>query len=100
MTWFYNNHPVHEPPEGAVGFVYMITCLTTGKRYIGKKLLQFSKTRTKTVTLKNGTKKKKKIRTKVDSDWNTYYGSSDSLTADIQSIGIENFRREIGRAHV
>ena len=56
---------------------------------------KFAKTRTKTVTLKNGTKKKKKIKDKVDSDWIDYYGSSDLLKADIEKLGKENFKREI-----
>ena len=45
--------------------------------------------------LKNGTKKKKKIRSKIDSDWQEYYGSSVELTADITALGKENFTREI-----
>jgi len=48
--------------------------------YIGKKLAKFSKTTYKTIKLKNGTKKKKKIRSKIDSDWRE---------------GTENFKREI-----
>ncbi len=47
------------------------------------------------VKLKNGTKKKKKIRSKVDSDWQEYYGSSLELTTDINTLGKENFSREI-----
>ena len=63
--------------------------------YIGKKLAKFAKTTYKVVKLKNGTKKKKKIRGKIDSDWRTYYGSSDELLKDITQLGQENFRREI-----
>jgi hypothetical protein len=63
--------------------------------YIGKKLAKFSKTTTKTVKLKNGNKKKKKIRSKIDSDWATYYGSSPELTKDVTALGTENFKREI-----
>ena len=47
------------------------------------------------VKLKNGTKKKKKIRSKISSDWQTYYGSSVELTKDIELLGKENFKREI-----
>jgi hypothetical protein len=63
--------------------------------YIGKKLAKFSKTSIKTVTLKNGTKKKKKIKSKIDSDWMEYYGSSIELNKDIELLGKENFTREI-----
>ena len=65
--------------------------------YIGKKLAKFSKTTYKTVKLKNGTKKKKKIRTKVDSDWLTYWSSSEDLKADVAALGEDKFSREILR---
>lgn len=95
MTWTYQGQVVNELPEDCVGFVYCITNITSGRRYIGKKLAKFSKTTYKTVKLKNGTKKKKKIRSKIDSDWQEYYGSSPNLTADINTLGKENFSREI-----
>ena len=95
MTWLYNNQPVETLPEDCVGFVYLITNVTNERKYIGKKLAKFSKTTQKTVKLKNGTKKKKKIRSKVDSDWQDYYGSSPELTKDVESIGKDNFKREI-----
>ena len=95
MTWTYKGSIVNELPEDCVGFVYNITNLISGRQYIGKKLAKFSKTTYKTVKLKNGTKKKKKIRSKIDSDWQEYYGSSPNLTADITSLGKENFSREI-----
>ena len=95
MTWTYQDQLVETLPEDCVGFVYLITNLISGRKYIGKKLAKFSKTTYKTVKLKNGTKKKKKIRSKIDSDWQEYYGSSPNLTADIQALGKENFKREI-----
>jgi hypothetical protein len=95
MTWMYQNQLVTELPEDCVGFVYLITNLTNQRKYIGKKLAKFSKTTYKTVKLKNGTKKKKKIRSKIDSDWQEYYGSSNELTSDIANLGKENFSREI-----
>jgi hypothetical protein len=93
--WTFNNEIVEELPETCVGFVYLITNLSTGRQYIGKKLSKFSKTSYKTVTLKNGTKKKKKIKSKIDSDWMTYYGSSIELNKDIEALGKDNFKREI-----
>lgn len=95
MTWTYNNQPVEELPEDCVGFVYLITNTISGRKYIGKKLAKFSKTKYKVVKLKNGNKKKKKIRSKIESDWREYYGSSPNLTADIETLGKENFTREI-----
>ena len=46
-------------------------------------------------TQKNGKKIRKKIRGAVASDWMDYYGSSDQLTRDIESLGRDRFRREI-----
>jgi hypothetical protein len=95
MTWYYQGTVVEELPEDCVGFVYIITNTTSGRKYIGKKLAKFSKTTYKTVKLKNGTKKKKKIRSKIDSDWQEYYGSSPNLTKDIDTLGKAHFHREI-----
>jgi hypothetical protein len=95
MTWTYQGSIVNELPEDCVGFVYIITNITSGRKYIGKKLAKFSKTTYKTVKLKNGTKKKKKIRSKIDSDWQEYYGSSPNLQKDIDILGAHNFTREI-----
>jgi hypothetical protein len=93
--WLYQEQIVEELPDDCVGFVYLITNLTNNRKYIGKKLAKFAKTTYKTVQLKNGTKKKKKIRSKIDSDWQQYYGSSNDLSADVAKLGKENFKREI-----
>jgi len=95
MTWTFQNTVINELPEDCVGFVYLITNNVTGRKYIGKKLAKFSKTTYKTVKLKNGTKKKKKIRSKIDSNWQDYWSSSDELKKDIVALGQENFTREI-----
>ena len=95
MSWYYLNEIVETLPEDCVGFVYIITNTISGRMYIGKKLAKFSKTTYRTVKLKNGTKKKKKIRSKIDSDWREYYGSSPELSKDVAQLGPENFTREI-----
>jgi len=95
VSWYYKKKIVKELPEECVGFVYLIANNITGRKYIGKKLAQFSKTTYKTVTLKNGTKKKKRIKTKIASDWRDYYGSNDQLNEDVNKLGAENFTREI-----
>lgn len=95
MSWYYEDQLVETLPEDCVGFVYIITNLISDRKYIGKKLAKFSKTTYKTVKLKNGTKKKKKIRSKIDSDWQDYYGSSPELSKDVTELGKENFKREI-----
>jgi hypothetical protein len=93
--WIYNSEIIEQLPEDCIGFVYLITNKTNDRKYVGKKLAKFSRTTTKTVTLKNGTKKKKKVRSKIDSDWMEYYGSSIELNKDVEILGKENFTREI-----
>jgi len=84
--WLYNKTPLEEIPENAYGYVYLITNITTGRKYIGKKLFWFRKTK----VLKG-----KKKRLKVESDWKDYWSSSDELKADIAKLGINNFSRKI-----
>jgi hypothetical protein len=93
--WTYNSKIVEQLPEDCVGFVYLIVNKVNCRMYIGKKLAKFSKTTYKMVTQKNGVKKRKKIKSKIDSDWMDYYGSSIELNKDIESLGKENFSREI-----
>ena len=88
-NWTYKNNVVSELPEGCEGFVYLITNLTNNKKYIGKKLAKFKKTRP---PLKG---KKNKRRATVESDWQEYWGSSDQLQADVAELGPTNFTREI-----
>jgi len=95
MSWLFEGKNIEVLPEDCVGFVYLITNKLTGRRYIGKKLAKFSKTTYKTVKLKNGNKKRKKIRGKIESDWQTYYGSNEQLNKDVTQLGSENFTREI-----
>jgi hypothetical protein len=84
--WQDQNGPVTLIPDGFIGFVYEITNTVTGKRYIGKKLFYFSKTKQV---------KGKKKRIKVESDWKDYYGSNDELLADVEKLGKDNFKRVI-----
>ena len=87
--WTHNNKIVDEIPEGIIGFVYLITNLTNGRKYIGKKLAQFKKTRPPLKGRKN------KRRSTVESDWRDYWGSSDNLLADVAELGQDKFKREI-----
>ena len=96
-VWKYNGEDVLVPPENMIGFIYLITNNLTGKRYVGKKKLSNTLTKYKMVTLKNGTKKKKKIKTETESDWREYYGSNTELQKDVEVHGTENFTRQILR---
>ena len=87
--WTHKNKIVDEIPEGSIGFVYLITNITNGRKYIGKKLAQFKKTRP---PLKG---KKNKRRSTIESDWRDYWGSSDNLLADVAELGPDKFKREI-----
>ena len=95
MTWLYQSQEITQLPETCVGFVYLITNRLSGRMYIGKKLARFKKTTYRNVKLKNGKKKRKKIRGSTDSDWQTYWGSNEELSADVILLGEENFTREI-----
>ena len=95
MQWIYKNEPVEQLPEECVGFVYIITNTVSGRMYVGKKLARFKTTRYKMHTQKNGKKVRKKIRGAVASDWQEYYGSSDQLNRDVETLGRDQFQREI-----
>ena len=89
MQWTYNGEKIEELPDNIEGFVYLITNTTNNRKYIGKKLAKFKKTRP---PLKG---KKHKRRSKIESDWRDYWGSSDHLIADVEKLGEDKFTREI-----
>lgn len=84
--WIYKNKLFEEVPANAYGYVYLITNNLTGRKYIGKKLFWFRKTKVV---------KGKKKRLKVESDWRDYWSSSDEVKLDVKTIGEINFTREI-----
>ena len=87
LNWQYDSKDFTEDLiDDNYGFVYQITNLTNGKKYIGKKF--FYSAKIKQV-------KGKKKRYKASSNWQTYYGSSDILQKDVLQYGHENFVREI-----
>lgn len=88
-TWLYNNKEVDELPEGIEGFVYLITNFDNNRKYVGKKLARFKTTKP---PLKG---KKNKRRGYKESDWRTYWGSSEHLIADVERLGEHMFKREI-----
>lgn len=71
------------------GFVYCITDLTNGKKYIGKKTL-WSVNRLK--PLKGKTRRR---IVKKASDWMKYYGSNEEVKLLVENHGGDRFKREI-----
>ena len=69
--WKYDDESITSLPESCYGFVYKITCMQNNRIYIGKKCCS------------KGVK------------WQSYYGSSAELKADIKQYGKDSFRREI-----
>lgn len=87
--WVYNNKEFNETPDEFQGFVYMITEKDTGKKYIGKKFFWKPKVLPVTKT------RKRRVRTRVESDWRTYYGSSKEVQTLVEEKGKDNYIREI-----
>jgi phage-related protein len=75
-----------------VGFVYLITNLTTGQKYIGKKFFAS----TTHVKIKDRKNRKKVVK---ESNWKKYTGSSRQLTEDIELLGKDKFQFEILSLH-
>ena len=75
---------MNDVPEGMEGFVYLITNLENGKKYIGKKTFWERRKDKKT-----GRRKKK------ESSWRDYFGSCEELIEDVKRLGKDKFRREI-----
>ena len=89
--WFYEGKEYCTAPEEYQGFVYQITEIDTGKKYIGKKFFWKPKTLPITKT------RKRRVKTRVESDWLNYFGSNKEVQALVESKGIDNYRREILR---
>lgn len=87
MSWIYESNPIDESTlDQYVGFVYCITNLVNSKKYIGKKLLNFKRSK-----IVEGKKK----RYLIESDWKKYWGSNKQLVADVQELGEDKFVRVI-----
>jgi hypothetical protein len=80
--WVYNQHEFTSEMIGEhLGFVYQIRNKTNNMKYIGKKM--FKSTR-KLKPLKG---KKRKRTVIAESDWKTYYGSSEAVKAVLEEKG-------------
>jgi hypothetical protein len=86
--WLYEGKNFDTIPNGHFGFIYLITNLSSGRKYIGRKY--FYSIRRKKVA---GRKTRKVI--KKESDWKSYVGSNKTLTIDINRLGKKDFKFEI-----
>ena len=102
MNWIYNNTELIIAPDNAFGFIYKITCNTSGKMYIGKKqfisVCNVPLNKKDILIHKEGNKRgrvPKKKQVIKPSNWLKYWGSNTDLLSYIKEQGKENFTREI-----
>jgi hypothetical protein len=87
--WLYNGKPFESDDiQGYFGFVYLIECPATNRRYIGRKYFWSFRT-----------PKGKSRKVKSESDWKKYYGSCPELKEDVEKYGRESFSRTIISLH-
>lgn len=85
--WIYHGQVFEGPPDKKdMGFVYLISHPSSGKKYIGRKLFWCRKTKQV---------KGKKKRILAESDWRTYWSSSDELQEWVVKDGEDAFVREM-----
>lgn len=87
--WRFNGHDFDPSEVGkSEGFVYCITNLKTGQKYVGRKYFwSIQKT------------KGKIRRQRKPSDWQTYFSSSAVLQEQVSTFGVQAFRRDILSLH-
>lgn len=109
MNWLYKNKQIQtisDFPENTYGFVYEVTHIPTGKKYIGKKNLYFERNKKlgkKELILLQEERKQQGLRGRVpskkkvitESDWKTYYGSQAEIKELVKNSKPEDFHREI-----
>lgn len=93
MTWMHNgvefNPTLEEIQKNKwIGFVYIITHLESGKKYVGQKKLTKKVKRVR----KGYSRKITEIRM---SDWPNYWGSSRELQEMVEADEPEAFKREV-----
>lgn len=86
--WIYQGEIFNENlVDKYYGMVYCITC-PDSRMYIGRKTFWFMRK-------KHGAKR----RSKLESDWKKYYGSSEVVKALVKELGENGFKREILSLH-
>lgn len=91
--WLYNGkeiQSIEDMPLNSIGFIYRVTHVKSGKKYIGKKALFHNKT---LPPLKGKKRRRKVVK---ESDWKTYYGSQSQIKQLVkESQDLLDFTREI-----
>ena len=105
MSWTYKNNKmvdITQFPENTYGFVYINKHIPTGKSYIGKKILQFTKKvklgKKELLALTGiiGRRPSYKLIVK-ESDWKNYYGSQKDIKqlSNINKNHSRNYKNNI-----
>ena len=91
IQWLWEGDHIKDEdiPENAVGFIYMIEHIPTGKYYIGKKNLKAKRT---LPPLKGKKRKRKVIK---ESDWRKYMSSNQWIKEEVSNGGEEDFKKKI-----
>ena len=101
MSWTYKDNKIEDItqfPDNTYGFVYICKHIPSGKAYIGKKILQFTKKvklgKKELAALAGivGRRPSYKLSVK-ESDWKSYYGSQK----DIKQLLLEGKKDEFER---
>jgi hypothetical protein len=100
--WLYKDKEINQlsdmPEPQPFGFIYEVTHIPTGRKYLGKKQLisiqnkPLGKKELAALTDKRASKKKQVIK---ESDWKTYYGSNPEIKSLIKEGKQSEFKREI-----
>ena len=108
-TWTYKGlliTSIDDMPDGTYGFIYKVIHKTSGKKYIGKKVLYFERNKRlgkralealKEERAKKGIKGRVPLKQKVitESDWKDYYGSHAEIKKLLAKDGPMSFTKQI-----
>lgn len=102
VHWTHNGKQVRtieDTPDGSIGFIYMVTNLTNGKWYIGRKTFRAKKKKKLTKKEKALPENSRKTYKMVDHEykgWQNYTGSNAVLNEDIEKRK-HKYKKEILR---
>jgi hypothetical protein len=100
-TWIYKGKIITElldMPENTFGFIYEVTHIPSGRKYLGKKQLisvqrkALGKKELALIVDKRASKKKTVTK---ETDWKTYYGSNPTIKQMLVEGKHDEFTREI-----